>query len=116
MAKNSTLDALGAPAWFDEPVVNVVLAANGYPGKYNKGTPINDLDYANETDGVVIFHAGTKRDGAQLQAAGGRVLSVTAQAPTLKEAVEKAYDVIDTKIDWEDGFCRRYCVSGAVEL
>jgi phosphoribosylamine--glycine ligase len=106
-AENGTLDALDAPAWFDEPVVNVVLAAKGYPGKYKKGTPINGLEEANETDGIVIFHAGTKRDGAQLQAAGGRVLSVTAQAPTLKDAVDKAYDVIDTKIDWEDGFCRR---------
>ena len=106
-AENGTLDALGAPTWFDEPVVNVVLAAKGYPGKYKKGTPINGLENAHETDGIVIFHAGTKRDGAQLQASGGRVLSVTAQAPTLKDAVKRAYEVIDNTIDWEDGFCRR---------
>lgn len=106
-AENGSLDTLDAPSWFDEPVVNVVLAAKGYPGKYKKGTPINGLEDANETDGVVIFHAGTKRDGEQLQAAGGRVLSVTAQADTLKDALAKAYAAIDTDIDWEDGFCRR---------
>ena len=106
-AENGTLDALGAPTWLDDPVVNVVLAAKGYPGKYKKGTPISGLENAHETDGIVIFHAGTKRDGAQLQASGGRVLSVTAQAPTLKDAVKRAYDVIDNTIDWEDGFCRR---------
>lgn len=106
-AENGTLDALNAPTWFDDPVVNVVLAAKGYPGKYKKGTPINGLENAQETDGIVIFHAGTKRDSAQLQASGGRVLSVTAQAPTLKDAVRRAYDVIDNTIEWEDGFCRR---------
>ena len=106
-AENGTLDKLDAPAWFDAPTVNVVLAAKGYPGKYKKGTPINGLAKANERDGIVVFHAGTKRDGEQLQAAGGRVLSVTAQADTLKAAVVNAYAAIDTYIDWEDGFCRR---------
>lgn len=106
-AEAGTLDKLTAPAWFDEPTVNVVLAAKGYPGKYKKGTVIKGIEAANERDGIVIFHAGTKREDGDLLANGGRVLSVTAQAETVKAAIEKAYDVIDNVIEWEDGFCRR---------
>ena len=106
-AEEGTLDTATAPAWFDEPTVNVVLAAKGYPGKYKKGTEINGVEDANDKDGIVVFHAGTKRENGQLLANGGRVLSVTAQAPSVKEAIEKAYDVIDNTLEWKDGFCRR---------
>lgn len=106
-AEAGTLDKLTAPAWFDEPTVNVVLAAKGYPGKYKKGTVIKGVEAANEQDGIVVFHAGTKRKNGELLANGGRVLSVTAQAETVKAAIDKAYDVIDNVIEWEDGFCRR---------
>ena len=96
------------PAWFDEVVVNVVLAANGYPGKYNKGTPIKGLEAANEMEGVQVFHAGTKlNDNGQLVSNGGRVLNVTASGETVREAVDRAYAAIDEAIDWKDGFCRR---------
>jgi phosphoribosylamine---glycine ligase len=56
---------------------------------------------------VKIFHAGTKpgKDGAVL-ANGGRVLNVTAMAPTIQEAQARAYTAVD-KIDWPEGFCRR---------
>jgi len=87
--------------------VNVVLAANGYPRKYKKGTRIKGLDTANEMDGVQVFHAGTKMDGDKLKANGGRVLSVTAQAETLEAAIAQAYKAIDEAIEWKDGFCRR---------
>jgi len=106
-AEEGMLDTVTAPAWFDEPTVNVVLAAKGYPGKYKKGTKINGVEDANDKDGIVVFHAGTKRENGQLLANGGRVLSVTAQAPSVKEAIEKAYDVIDNTLEWKDGFCRR---------
>ncbi|RKQ69699.1 phosphoribosylamine--glycine ligase [Litorimonas taeanensis] len=106
-AESGTLDKAQAPAWFDEPTVNVVLAAKGYPGSYKKGTSIKGLETANEMDGVVVFHAGTKRKEDDLQAVGGRVLSVTAQAETLEKAVEQAYKAIDEAIDWPDGFYRR---------
>ncbi len=106
-AENGTLDKLTAPAWFDAPTVNVVIAAKGYPGKYDKGTIIKGIEKANEQDSIVVFHAGTKREDGVLKANGGRVLSVTAQAKTVKDAVDKAYNVIDNVIDWEDGFCRR---------
>jgi phosphoribosylamine--glycine ligase len=92
------------PAWFTEPVVNVVLAAKGYPGSYEKGTVIEGVDAANERDGVVVFHAGTRRgrNCGKLKANGGRVLNVTASGKTLQDAVELAYQVIEEDIAWDD--------------
>jgi len=107
-AEAGKLDKLKAPAWFSEPVVNVVLAADGYPGKYEKGSVIKGLDDAEDLPGVKVFHAGTKRnDKDHLCAAGGRVLNITAQANTLKEAVDLAYKAIDERVVWPEGFCRR---------
>lgn len=84
----------------------VVLAANGYPGAYQKGTEIKNLSRA-ESEQVIIFHAGTKKGKqGKILASGGRVLGVTAKAATVKEAQQKAYQAVDT-IDWSDGFCRR---------
>ena len=107
-AEAGTLDETQAPAWFDEPVVNVVLAAKGYPGTYQKGTKIKGLDTANTMEGVVIFHAGTKvNDAGEILANGGRVLNITSQASSLENAVAQAYKAIDECVDWQDGFCRR---------
>lgn len=107
-AEAGTLDALTAPAWFDEPVVNVVLAAKGYPGKYAKGTKIKGLDAAELIDGVVVFHAGTKLgEAGEILANGGRVLNITSQASSLELAVQNAYKAIDNCVEWPDGFCRR---------
>jgi len=55
---------------------------------------------------VKIFHAGTKRAGDKIIAAGGRVLNVTATGRTLQEARTRAYHAVDL-IDWPEGFCRR---------
>ena len=107
-AEAGNLDKLTPPGWFDEPVVNVVLASKGYPGKYKKGTIIKGIEAANEIDGVVVFHAGTKLNAKNaVCSAGGRVLNITAQASSLEEAVAKAYKAIDEKIKWSGGFCRR---------
>lgn len=107
-AEAGTLGALNAPAWFDEPVVNVVLAAKGYPGKYAKGTEIKGLDAAELIDGVVVFHAGTKLgEASEILANGGRVLNITSQASSLELAVQNAYKAIDNCVEWPDGFCRR---------
>lgn len=94
--------------WYDEATLTVVMAAQGYPGPYEKGSAIRNLDRApGNSDDVKIFHAGTKAgtDGAVL-ANGGRVLNVTAMAPTIRQAQERAYAAVD-KIDWPEGFCRR---------
>ncbi len=94
--------------WYDDAALCVVLAATGYPGSYEKGTEIKDVEAAGDaSENVTIFHAGTKRgaDGALL-AAGGRVLNVTALGRTVAEAQSLSYDAVD-RIDWEQGFCRR---------
>lgn len=106
-AEAGTLDKLPAPAWFDEPVVNIVLAAKGYPAAYKKGSEIRGLEAAGAREGVVVFHAGTKSDGDKILANGGRVLNVTASGETLRAAVDAAYAAIDADIDWPEGFCRR---------
>lgn len=107
-AEAGKLDKVKMPAWLDEPVVNVVLAANGYPAKYKKGTSIKGLDAANAMEGVKVFHAGTKTNAkGELVSNGGRVLSVTASGENIAEAVERAYAAIDDAIEWDDGFCRR---------
>ena len=106
-AEAGELDKIKDVSWFTEPVVNVVLASQGYPGKYRKGTVIKGIEAANERDDVVVFHAGTKRDGQKLKSNGGRVLNITASGETIQDAVKAAYDAIDESIDWKHGFCRR---------
>jgi phosphoribosylamine--glycine ligase len=92
--------------WHDAASVCVVMAAKGYPGAYAKGSEIHGLEKADAVEGVTVFHAGTKADGARVLADGGRVLGVTALAPTVAEARDRAYRAVDL-IDWPEGFCRR---------
>lgn len=93
-------------SWADEAAVCVVMASGGYPGAYAKGQPISGLSQAAEQADTVVFHAGTKFSGQQVVADGGRVLGVTASAPTIKAAIDKAYQAVDL-ISWQDCFCRR---------
>lgn len=93
-------------SWADEAAVCVVMASGGYPGAYAKGQPISGLPQAAEQADTVVFHAGTKFSGQQVVADGGRVLGVTASAPTIKAAIDKAYQAVDL-ICWQDCFCRR---------
>ncbi|MFM9848596.1 MAG: phosphoribosylamine--glycine ligase [Hyphomicrobiaceae bacterium] len=92
--------------WHDDPALAVVLAANGYPGDYAKGSEIRGLDAAGNSEGVEIFHAGTAREGDRLLATGGRVLNVAARGRTVAEAHARAYAAI-AMIDWPGGFCRK---------
>jgi phosphoribosylamine--glycine ligase len=92
--------------WYDEVALTVVMAARGYPGAYDKGSEIRGLDAASDMEGVTIFHAATRFEQDRVIASGGRVLNVTAQAPTLHEAHARAYAAVD-RIDWPEGFCRR---------
>ena len=75
--------------WSDEACVAVVLASGGYPGDYDTGFEISGLRDVDPD--VVVFHAGTKREGDSLLTGGGRVLTVSARGPTLEEARDKAY-------------------------
>jgi phosphoribosylamine---glycine ligase len=92
--------------WYDEVALVVVMAANGYPGDYEKGTEIRGLDAAGAIPDVTVFHAGTKEDDGRVLATGGRVLGVTALGATVADAQKTAYQAVDS-IDWPDGFCRR---------
>ena len=92
--------------WHDQASLVVVMAAEGYPGYYGKGSEIRRLDKAEALDGVVVYHAGTKAAGKKVVADGGRVLGVAARGETIAEAQELAYKAVDL-IDWPRGFCRR---------
>jgi phosphoribosylamine--glycine ligase len=92
--------------WYPEHVMTVVMAANGYPGDYARGSEIRGLDAAAAIEGVNIFHAGTRIENGRVFADGGRVLNVTASGATLEQARARAYAAIG-RIDWPGGFCRR---------
>lgn len=91
--------------WTDDSALTVVLAANGYPGSYTKGSVIKNLDAAASGENIQIFHAGTKIQESNTVAVGGRVLNASALGPTVTEAKENAYGAV-SKIDWPEGFCR----------
>jgi phosphoribosylamine--glycine ligase len=93
--------------WRPEAAVTVVMAANGYPGSYRKGSPIRALEQAGQVPGTIVFHAGTKAEAdGTVTAQGGRVLAVTALGADIAEARSRAYQAVD-RIDWPEGFCRR---------
>ena len=77
--------------------VNIVLASDGYPEKYEKGKVISGID---SVEGSVIFHAGTLKKNDEVYTNGGRVLSVVSTAPNLKEALKKSYKTI-SKIQFQ---------------
>ncbi|CAA6660172.1 unnamed protein product [Spirodela intermedia] len=94
--------------WAPGSAMVVVMASRGYPGTYEKGTIIKNLDDAEQVSpSVKVFHAGTALDAdGNFVAAGGRVLGVTAKGETLEEARERAYDAVGV-ISWPGGFYRR---------
>jgi phosphoribosylamine---glycine ligase len=91
--------------WWDDAALTVVMAANGYPGAFNRGSEIRGLGEAEALDDVLVFHAGTTAEDDRIIANGGRVLNVTALGRTVAEAQKRAYAAV-AKIDWPQGFCR----------
>lgn len=91
--------------WADDHAITVVMAANGYPGSYEKGSVINGLDALPEDSKNMVFHAGTTEVDGKITASGGRVLNVTARGDSLREARDRAYAMIEG-IDWPEGFNR----------
>ncbi len=88
-----TLDLVDV-RWSGDASITVMLASGGYPGAYESGKPISGLD--NVDADIIVFHAGTKRDaGGAFVTNGGRVLGVTATAPTMGEARGKVYRNIE---------------------
>lgn len=92
--------------WADDHAVTVVMAANGYPGAYKKGSEIKGLEGLPNDSMNVVFHAGTKTADGKTLATGGRVLNVTARGETLQDARDRAYEMVEA-IDWPGGFYRR---------
>ena len=87
--RSGTLNELNL-CWKDQAACCLVLASGGYPVSYQSGYPITGLEAAEQA--AVVFHAGTKvNDAGQICTAGGRVLGVTATAPTLDAAIDAAY-------------------------
>ncbi len=102
-AATETLDKVSAE-WNDDVALTVVMASKGYPGAYDKNTPIAHLPEG--AAGEKVFHAGTALKDGTLVATGGRVLNVTATAKTVADAQARAYKLVD-QVEWENGFCRR---------
>ena len=95
------------PQWSSETATCVVMASGGYPEAYETGRPISGIDEAEQLEGVVVFHAGTRLDAAgRVATAGGRVLGVTARAATLEAATPRAYAAVQ-RIQFEGMHYRR---------
>ena len=91
--------------WRTGACVTVVAASEGYPGAYATGVPIEipeelAAESAFGAAGVVVFHAGTRREGGRVVTAGGRVLAVTAVGDDLVAARDRAYGAL-ARIDGE---------------
>ncbi len=90
--------------WEEGSALCVVVASEGYPGSFEKGRSIGGLD-AVAAAGTTVFHAGTAEKDGIIVNAGGRVLGVTAVAPTVKAAQQKVYMALGA-LDWPGGFYR----------
>ena len=100
------LDEIAPLVWDERPSVCVVMASEGYPGKYQTGRPIRGLEQAAAVPDVKVFHAGTTMKGDQVVTSGGRVLGVTALGATIAQAKLQAYTAVK-QIRWEGAWCRK---------
>lgn len=103
-ASEGRLDEM-AVNWADDHAMTVVMAAEGYPGSYEKGSVIRGLEALPETSFEMCFHAGTRREAGVVTAVGGRVLALTARGESLQEARDRAYALVE-RVDWPEGFNR----------
>ena len=95
-----------AVTWAEDHALTVVLATEGYPGDYAKGSRIRGLEALPEDSFHMVFHAGTAEKDGALVASGGRVLAATGRGASLAEARDRAYELVGG-IDWPEGFYRR---------
>ncbi len=101
---NGTLDKMRLN-WAEDHALTIVMAAQGYPGPYAKGSAIGGLDRLPEDSRHMVFHAGTAEKDGQIVANGGRVLNITARGESLAQAHARAYDMA-ARVDWAQGFYR----------
>jgi len=100
--------------WDPRACVCVVCASGGYPGDYQKGKEITGLDEAAKIKDVVVFHAGTKKQGEKIVTSGGRVLGVTGLGDSIKGAIDNTYRAVE-KINFGGLHYRRDIGRKAVE-
>jgi len=100
------LETIGSLDWDPRPAVCVVMASEGYPGKYPTHKPIRGLDDAAKQKDVKVFHAGTTLKNGQVVTDGGRVLGVTALGSTIPNAKLAAYTAVKA-IRWDGAWCRK---------
>lgn len=101
---NETLSDLDIE-WSDDACACVIIASGGYPKSYPKGLEITGLENG-QTDGVIVYHAGTAIKDGKLVTSGGRVLGVTALGSNLEEALSKSYEAVN-RIDFENKHFRK---------
>ncbi|WP_409999433.1 phosphoribosylamine--glycine ligase [Gimesia chilikensis] len=105
-AAEERLDDIEPLEWDERPTVCVVMAAEGYPGDYEKGKVIRGLDEAAALADTKVFHAGTTMKDEQVVTDGGRVLGVTAIGDSISDAKLKAYQAVKC-IRWDGAWCRK---------
>ncbi|MFP3913580.1 MAG: phosphoribosylamine--glycine ligase, partial [Actinomycetota bacterium] len=98
------------PSWSEEAAVEVVLAADGYPESPVRGAPIGGLDQV--PDDVLVFHAGTAREGKRTVTAGGRVLNLVGRGDTVEEARRRVYAAVED-VSWPGMRYRTDIAAGA---
>lgn len=103
-----------SPKWSDDCALTVVMASQGYPAAYRKGSEIKGLEDLEALENIKIFHAGTATSESRLVSAGGRVLNITARGRSIDEARKRAYETIG-RIDWPEGFYRSDIGQRAIE-
>lgn len=101
--------------WADGFACNIALASAGYPGNYEKGKLITGVEKANSNEDIVVFHAGTRREGENLLTNGGRVLGVSATGSSLKDALDKSYRAVEM-IHFDGMQYRKDIGRGALEM
>ncbi|MDD5116432.1 MAG: phosphoribosylamine--glycine ligase [Candidatus Omnitrophica bacterium] len=92
--------------WDPRACVCVVCASGGYPGSYARDKEITGLDEAERLQDVVVFHAGTRKEGDKILTSGGRVLGVTGLGVNIQDAINKTYKAVE-KINFEGMHFRR---------
>lgn len=94
----------GVAAARPDVAVTTVVASGGYPSSYEKSKEVT-IPTQLESENCIVFHAGTMRREGQLLTSGGRVLAVTALAPSISEAAEASADAAG-QIEFEGAFHR----------
>jgi phosphoribosylamine--glycine ligase len=110
-AATGKLSELASPGWSPEDTATaacVVLAAGGYPDRYETGNPIDGLNALDDREGIAAFHAGTRIAGSEIVTAGGRVLGISAMSESggLAQTLRLCYEAI-AQVHFKDMHYRR---------